>query len=168
MNLTTQTSNSSQQNTALKDIEELTLSLVIQNFNPTLLSYDFLNMSGIVPKEWELASQPIINQKGSQVSFKNGLNIIAQPNTISFIEGLGTKELKELQFANIAQKYVEKMSNAQYQAINVISKIITPFSEDKEGGKNFINDTLLRSGVWRNFGNIIPQASVNLLYQLDE
>jgi len=62
MNLTTQTSNSSQQNTALKDIEELTLSLVIQNFNPTLLSYDFLNMSGIVPKEWELASQPIINQ----------------------------------------------------------------------------------------------------------
>ena len=168
MNLTTQTSNSSQQNTALKDIEELTLSLVIQNFNPTLLSYDFLNMSGIVPKEWELASQPIINQKGSPVSFKNGLNIIAQPNTISFIEGLGTKELKELQFANIAQKYVEKMSNAQYQAINVISKIITPFSEDKEGGKNFINDTLLRSGVWRNFGNIIPQASVNLLYQLDE
>jgi hypothetical protein len=168
MSSTSQLSAQSQQNPPLTDIEELTISLVIKNFNPTVLSYDFLNMSGIVPSDWELARQPVINPRGSQVSFKNGVNIIAQPNTVSFVEGLGTKEVKDLQFANIAKKYVSKMSNAEYQGISISPKIIVPFPKDEEGGKNFINETLLSNGLWRNFGNVTAQASLNLFYELND
>lgn len=168
MTSASQFSNQSQQNPPLTDIEELTISFVIKNLNPTLLSYDFLNMSGIVPSDWELAKQPITNQRGSQVSFKNGVNIIAQPNSVSFIEGLGTKEVKDLQFANIAKKYVDKMSNAEYQGVSISPKIIVPFSQDEEGGKNFINDTLLSKGLWRDFENVTPQASLNLFYELND
>jgi hypothetical protein len=168
MSSRSQLSAQSQQNPPLTDIEELTISFIIKNLNPTLLSYDFLNMSGIVPSDWELAKQPVTNQRGSQVSFKNGVNIIAQPNTVSFVEGLGTKEVKDLQFANIAKKYVDKMSNAEYQGISISPKIIVPFSQDEEGGKNFINDTLLSNGLWRNFQNVTPQASLNLFYELGD
>ncbi|BAQ62839.1 hypothetical protein GM3708_3245 [Geminocystis sp. NIES-3708] len=168
MTSASQFSDQSQQNPPLTDIEELTISFVIKNLNPTLLSYDFLNMSGIVPSDWELAKQPITNQRGSQVSFKNGVNIIAQPNSVSFIEGLGAKEVKDLQFANIAKKYVDKMSNAEYQGVSISPKIIVPFSQDEEGGKNFINDTLLNKGLWRDFENVTPQASLNLFYELND
>lgn len=157
----------SPENLMLNDIEELTISLVIKNFNPSLLSYELLTMSGIVPSDWELARQPVNNPRGSQVSFKNGVNIIAQPNNISFVEGLGNKDINSLQFANIAQKYVSKMSNAEYQGISISPKIIVPFTDGEDGGKNFINNTLLNQGAWFNFGNITPQASLNLFYQLD-
>ncbi|MGI0480084.1 hypothetical protein ACN4EE_04760 [Geminocystis sp. CENA526] len=162
-----QVQNPTSANQMLNDIEELTISLVIKNFNPNLLSYELLTMSGIVPADWELARQPVASPRGSQVSFKNGVNIIAQPNTISFVEGLGNKDIKSLEFANIAQKYVSKMSNAEYQGISISPKIIVPFTQGEEGGKDFINNTLLNQGAWFNFGNIIPQASLNLFYQLD-
>ncbi|MTF37844.1 hypothetical protein [Cyanobacterium aponinum] len=152
----------------LQDIEELTISLVIKNFNPTLLSYEFLTMSGIVPNTWELARQPVVNPRASQISFKNGVNIVAQGNSLSFIEGLGNKEVSQLQFAKVAQLYVEKMPNAEYQGLSISPKVIIPFGEGEEEGKNFINDTFLNTGSWRNFGNTTPQASLNLFYQLDK
>lgn len=164
---TPQLQTASPENLMLNDIEELTISFAIKNFNPSLLSYELLTMSGIVPSDWELARQPVSNARGSQVSFKNGVNIIAQPNNISFVEGLGNKDINSLQFAQIAQKYVSKMSNAEYLGISISPKIIVPFTEGEDGGKNFINSTLLNQGAWFNFGNITPQASLNLFYQLD-
>lgn len=167
METTTSTSSATQGNPVLQDIEELTISLVIQNFNPTMLSYEFLTMSGIVPKTWELARQPVINARASQISFKNGVNIVGQANSLSFVEGLGNKEISQLQFAKIAQLYVDKMSNAEYQGLSISPKIIIPFGEGEEAGKDFINNTFLNSGSWRNFGNTTPQASLNLFYQLE-
>jgi len=152
----------------LKDIEELSLSLIIKNFNPNLLSYEFLTMSGIIPSDWELARQPVTNPRGSQITFKNGVNIIAQGNTISFVEGLTNKDTKTVQFADIAEKYIKTMSNAEYQGLSISPKIIVPFGEGEEGGRNFINNQLLNEGQWRNFGNVTPQASLNLFYQLDK
>lgn len=157
----------SEQSTILNNIEELTISIVITNLNPTMLSHEFLTMSGIVPADWELARQPVTNPRGSQVSYKNGVNVIAQPNTISFVEAIGNKNLKQLQFAQVADKYVQKMSNAEYQGLSISPKIISPFSEE-DGGKKFINETLLGQGAWRNFGNTEPQAAIELFYQLED
>ncbi len=152
---------------SLNNIEELTISLVIKNLNPTMLSHEFLTMSGIVSSDWELARQPVLNPRGSQVSYKNGVNIIAQPNTISFVEAINSKDSKQLQFAKIADKYVQKMSEADYQGLTIGPKIIAPFPEE-DGGKNFINERLLAEGPWRNFGTNTPQAAMELFYQLEE
>lgn len=160
-------SNPSAQSSTLNNIEELTISIVIKNLNPTMLSHEFLTMSGIVPTDWELARQPVVNPRGSQVSYKNGVNVIAQPNTISFVEAIANKDVKQLQFAQIAEKYVQKMSNADYQGLSISPKIIAPFPEE-DGGKNFINNTLLGQGPWRNFGKSSPQAAMELFYQLED
>ncbi len=151
----------------LQDIEDLTISLVIKNFNPTLLSYEFLTMSGIVPNTWELAKQPIINPRGSQVIFKNSVEIIAQGNALNFREPLNGKDLDKLEFTKVAQKYVEKMSNAEYQGLSISPKIIVPFTEE-EGGKEFIHSTFFNEGSWRNFGDNSVQASLSLSYELEE
>jgi hypothetical protein len=167
MQATSQPPNLSAETPTLNNIEELTISIVIKNLNPTMLSHEFLTMSGIVPTDWELARQPVVNPRGSQVSYKNGVNVIAQPNTISFVEAIGNKNLQQLQFAQIAQKYVEKMSNADYQGLSISPKIIAPFPEE-DGGKKFINNTLLGQGAWRDFGTTSPQAAMELFYQLED
>ena len=152
----------------LQDIEDLTISLVIKNFNPTILSYEFLTMTGIVPQEWELAKQPVTNPRGSQVTFKNGVDIIAQGNALNFRQPINNREdLDSLEVGNVAQQYVQKMQNAEYQGLSISPKIIIPFSED-DGGKNFIHNTFLNEGSWRNFGTDSVQASLTLSYQLEQ
>lgn len=158
----------SQTPTPLKNIEELTISIAAKNLNPTMLSPEFLKFSAIVPNEWELARQPVTNPRGSQVSFKNGVNVIAQPGTISFVEGIADKDFKDLQFAQVAQKYVQKLPNAEYQGLSVSPKIIVPFADEEDGGKKFISEKLIASGPWREFGTQPPQAALNLFYQLEE
>ena len=65
----------------LQDIQELSITIAAKELDPTLLSEQFLKFSGIVPNEWELARQPVLNPGGSQVMFKNGVGIVAQPRT---------------------------------------------------------------------------------------
>lgn len=153
---------------AIPDIEELTITLAIKNFNPTLLSYELLTMSGIIPTSWELASQPVVNPRISQVSFKNGVNIVAQGNAISFLEAVANKPLNQLQFAQVALQYINKMPNAEYQTVSFSPRLVIPFpSGGEDAGKDFINQTFLNTGPWQNFGNTTPQTSLSLFYELD-
>lgn len=160
--------NQAQTAVTLNNIEEVTISIAAKNLNPTMLSPEFLKFSGIVPSEWELSKQPVTNPRGSQVSFQNGVNVIAQPGSMSFVEAIGNKDFKQLQFAQVAQQYIQKLPNAEYQGLTISPKIIVPFPGEEDGGKKFINEKLLVQGPWYNFGNNSPQAALNLFYQLDQ
>ena len=151
----------------LRDIEDLTISLVIKNFNPTLLSYELLTMSGTVPNDWELAKKPIINPRGSQVIFKNGVEIVAQGNALNFRQPLNIKNLETLEIPNVVKQYVSKMGSAEYLGLSIAPKIIIPFTEP-EGGKDFIHRTFFNDGSWRNFGRNSVQASLSLSYELED
>ena len=151
-----------------KNIEEFVISIAAKNLDPTMLSPDFLKFSGIVPNEWELAQQPVKSPRGSQVSFQNGVNVISQPGNISFIEAVGNKDLEQLQFAQVAQRYVQKFPLAEYQNLGINPKVIVPFPEEKDAGKTFISKRLLAPGPWHDFGNTSLQASLNLFYQLEK
>ena len=62
------------------EIQELALVLAVKRQDPTLLNPEFLHYSGIIPEAWELAQQPVRQPQGAQVSFQNGVNIVAYPN----------------------------------------------------------------------------------------
>lgn len=152
-----------------EDIEEISFSLVGNNLNPMMLSYEFLTSSGIVPRNWELAKQPTTSQRMSQINFQNGVGIVAQPGTINFVEGVVNKKLSELQVPNLVSEYVEKLPHAEYQRLGINPKIIVPFTgDDNQGAKKFITDVLLAPGSWKNFGEGPMQAGLNLSYQLEQ
>ena len=165
--ISTLTSQTTQSANNLQDIEDLTISLAIKNFNPTLLSYELLTMSGTVPNDWELAKKPVISPRGSQVIFKNGVEIVAQGNTLNFRQPSNIKDLDKLEVANVVKQYVSKMGNAEYLGLSIAPKIIIPFSE-AEGGKDFIHSTFFNNGSWRNFGKNSVQASLTLSYELED
>ncbi|MBD2492438.1 hypothetical protein [Aulosira sp. FACHB-615] len=63
-------------------IQEIAIVIATKQYNPTILTPDFLKYSGIVPIEWELAQQPVLTNSNAQVVFQNGISIIAQVNRI--------------------------------------------------------------------------------------
>jgi hypothetical protein len=156
-------------NLPTEEIEEIGFTLVGNNLNPMMLSYEFLTSSGIVPRNWELAKQPATSQRMSQIFFQNGVSIVAQPGVVNFVEGVSGKKLKDLQCANLVLEYITKLPHAEYQRLNTTPKMIVPLGEgDPDAGRKFITEVLLNNGSWKEFGQAPIQASLNLSYQLEQ
>lgn len=153
--------------TSIGFLEEIAVIIAAQNLTPTILSQDFLKFSGIIPQDWELAQQPVLNPALAQLTFQNGVTILAQPGTIAISQSVGSKMLNELQVPQIATKYVEKLPHAEYVGLSNSPKIIVPFLGDPEAVIQYMTQNLLAQGLWQEIGTGILQAGVNLVYLLD-
>lgn len=152
----------------LKEIQELSIAITAAKLNPTMLSEDFLKASGIIPNDWELNKQPVLSPNYAQVSFSNGVSIVTQPRTITFLEMMGNKEASSLKVSEIAEKYVEKLPLAEYQGLSITPKLVVPLSGESDAARKYITTTLLAPGPWLEFGQAPVQAGLNLLYQLEQ
>lgn len=152
---------------SVQAIEEIGLTVAAKDLNPTMMSQDFLKMSGIIPKDWELAQQPVLNPGRAQLSFKNGVNIMAQPNTVTISEAISQKKLEEVSAGDITSKLVAKLPYGEYLGFSFSPKMLLPFPKNPEQVRNYITGNLLATGPWKQIGKAPVQAGINLNYLLD-
>lgn len=150
------------------EMQEVGIAIAAIDLNPQMLNLDFLKFSGIIATDWELAAQPVLNASMAQLSFTNGVNLLAQPRNITFLEAIGDRKIGELQAPLVACRYVEKLPHADYQGVNINPKILLGFPEtqDQDRARQFIVEGLLAPGGWQNLGQAPLKASLNLNYQL--
>ncbi|MFM2379967.1 MAG: hypothetical protein RLZZ143_2546 [Cyanobacteriota bacterium] len=165
--ITTTDNNSNQPLVSLREIQELSIAITAKSLNPAMLTVDFLKYSGIVPPDWELNGQPVLNPNYAQVNFQNGISIVAQPRTITFVEIIKSPDSLNLKLPEIVGLYLDKLPLAEYQALSIAPKSIVPFPSGPDAAKKYITETLLAPGPWHNFGKAPLQAGINLLYQLE-
>ena len=151
----------------IRAIQEAAIAISAKQLNPTLLSEEFLKFSGIVPNDWQLSRQPVLNPRLAQFSFKNGVSIAAHPQTVSFSETIGSKELKELTIAQLAHQYVQKLPHAEYQTLTIGSKTVIPLSNGPDAARRYIAQ-ILAPGPWQEIDGAPMQASIDLQYQLQQ
>ncbi len=151
----------------IREIEELAIGLVAKNLNPAMLTVDFLKFSGIVPNEWEINGQPVLSPNYSQVTFQNGISIVAQPRSVTFVEVLGDPNNQNIRLTDIVKTYVDKLPLAEYQTLNLAPKSIIPLPGGEDAARKYMTNSLLSPGPWQDFGQGLVQAGLNLTYQLD-
>jgi hypothetical protein len=151
----------------IKELQELSIAIAAKNLNPAMLTVDFLKYSGIIPNEWELSAQPLLNPNFSQVSFQNGLSIVAKPRQITFIESISSADKAAIQLPHIVGLYIDKLPLAEYQSLSISPKSIVPFPGSPDAAREYITRTLLSPGPWQDFGKAPVQAGINFLYQLE-
>jgi hypothetical protein len=147
-------------------LQELGIVVAMQQPNPNLVTAEFLKLSGIIPADWELARQPINNERISRLLFTNGISIVAESNRIMFGEIIGDKDLNSLTVATIAQKYLNIFKLAQYQAVGINIRGFSP-QTNPLAATQYINHQLLSDGSWQNYGTAPIQAALNLVYTLE-
>jgi hypothetical protein len=147
-------------------LQELGIVVAMQQPNPNLVTVEFLKLSGIIPADWELARQPINNERISKLLFTNGISIVAEPNRIMFGEIILDKDLNTLTVATIAQKYLSIFKLAQYQAVGINIRGFCP-QLDAPTATQYINHQLLSDGSWQNYGIAPIQAALNIVYTLE-
>jgi hypothetical protein len=146
-------------------LQELGIVVAMQQPNPNLVTTEFLKLSGIIPADWELARQPVNNERISQLLFTNGVSIVAESNRIMFGETIGDKNIQTLTVATIASKYLDIFKLAQYQAVGINIRGFSP-QPNPLAATQYINHQLLSDGSWQNYGTAPIQAALNLVYTL--
>lgn len=147
-------------------IQELAIVLGAQNFKPTLLNPDALTVAGIIPNDWELARQPVVTPQVAQLSFKNGVNFLAQGNVLTLSEGI--RPGQDVHIPAIAQQYMNKMENAGYRTVGISPKVLIGFPGGAEDtARQFIVEQLIAPGPWREIGTQPIQAKIEFSYPLD-
>ncbi len=141
-------------------LHEVNMVLVGEDHNPSILNPDFLRHNRIVPEDLELddkipsMSSPI----RSQCAFENGLQIVGEPNRISFSQSYP----KENIFCHeIARKYLKTVPLVRYTAIgiNIIGLVSVP-------NGNLALRNMLRPGEWDRFEDTLPSPQISLTYPL--
>lgn len=148
-------------------VEELSLIIAAQDLTPTMMSPDFLKFSGIIAQDWELAQQPVLNPNFVQLNFTNGVNISAQPRTITISESLNNKTAEQLSIHQVAEKYITKLPHADYMGVSFAPKILLPFPDQPQAVRQYITGSLLGSGAWKRIGVAPVQGGINLMYYLE-
>ncbi|MGF1480185.1 MAG: hypothetical protein ACFB4I_11945 [Cyanophyceae cyanobacterium] len=146
-------------------IQEVAIVIAAKKLSPTLVSEDFLKFGSIVPHDWEVNKQPVLAPNFSQISFDNGISVIAQPGAITFLQTIIAND-QRLAIPEIARRYVQKLPGAEYQTCEINPKILVPFLNQPSAAGTYITETLLAPGPWQKISEGSLPTGIDLTYQL--
>lgn len=145
-------------------LPDLSIILDIQKFSPILLTPEFLRYSNLIPGDWQLAREPVVNANLSQIAFTNGISFSSQPGSIIFSETWQDKSLEQAQIPALTHKYVEIMPEADYLGIEFNPGVFLTFeSPDENVARNYIVSNLLAP----HLRNSSLNATLHLYYTLE-
>lgn len=147
-------------------LQELGIVVAMQQLNPTLITEEFLKLSGVIPTDWQLARQPIHNERVSQLFFTNEVSIVTESNRIIFGESIGSKQIDTLSIATVAQNYINVFKQANFQAVGINLRSYS-HQPSQLAASEYINHQLLSKGSWQNYGTAPIQAALNVIYTLE-
>lgn len=149
-------------------VQELLIAIAVKQQNPSIMTADFLKYTGIVPSDWELARPPVLTNTAAQVVYQNGVSIVAEVNRVIFAEAIANKEVSDVQIGAIAHKYIQTVKQVNYQGVGINLRGLAPYDKTNLSARNYTFSKLLQAGAWQDFGSVPVEASIRLVYTLDE
>lgn len=147
---------------------EITIVLVAQNHNPTILNPDFLKFNKIVPENWNLKENPICIEPMAQVVFENGIQITAELNKVIFLEPVrNEKDINKVEIPDIAIRYIETLPHVNYMTVGINPKGHLSFATEDDA-QDFILDTFVNTNPWKQFASKPKNIGFKFSYNLEK
>jgi hypothetical protein len=149
------------------EIGELSIVVVAERHNPTILNPDFLIRKGIVPEDWKLEKNPVCTDPFAEVIYATGTVFVAQFDKLIFTETRKERIQRPADLANMVKKYVSALPEVTYKAvgINPQGHILC---ENREEAQKAIVDNLLKDNSLKNLEGDPVHASVRYRYGAGE
>ena len=144
--------------------QQLGIVITAKDYKATFVNPELLQYSGTIPQEWELARPPIYTNNLVQVTYTNGISIVAESGRIIFLEATVGKATTEILVPVIARSYIETLPNIEYEAIGINPRGYVPFNQQQELARKYLTETLLSRGAWQEVGDAPMRATINLVY----
>ena len=152
-------------------LQELSISLCTEEASRICLSLDALKQSSIVPRDWEATRSSVTTNEFTQLSFTNGIRLINQLDSLTFIEPLISHTPKEIRVADLAHKYVNLFPHINFREVNISIRNFVTFESNDRSNKELVHQymfTLLSSDLLSD-SEIKPVTTViDVIYSFAE
>lgn len=145
-------------------LAELSVVLVTNQNDPSILNPDFLRYTGIVDKSLNVSQPPISTPVLSYVVFEGDIGVRAEPNRFVFEQRGYPLNKDESVVPQIAGRLVQKLSYINYTAIGINAKsVLLP----RYNAQYKIADALIDSGKWLSFRDMEPDVHLKTIYNFE-
>ena len=145
--------------------QEMEIVLATTPQAPTIVTPEFLKLSGVLPENWELSRAPIYTQQVVQLAYQTGVTITAQPNRIIFTQPIHSTEPEALHIAEIAQRFAKSLPNLQIEAIGINPSGHVVF-ETPDAVGSYVRGKFLGTGDWQTIEGVAVKPQLQLSYPL--
>ena len=139
--------------------KEMAVVVAVEKQDAKVISPDFLVQCGIVPKEWNLATKPVMGESGTLIRYENNFAIASNPKQIQFVQPFSGQP-GEVAVPKMAKRYCEILNTLIYRAVGINFKAFA----DLEGFTEAPNEYILKFLNPDKINTKPAKASLNLSY----
>ena len=141
----------------------LSVVLIADNVEPSMINPDFLRNNGIVDPDLQTEQPPISTPVFSQVAFEGGLSVVAQPGRFDFTQR-GEALTEDVAIPDIARRFLERVPHPSYKAVGINPMGVRPLDDGSVGG---VASALIEGGKWMAFEDVLPTVSLKAVYDCE-
>ncbi len=147
---------------------DLSLVFAVGQYEPQVLTDEFLKAKSIIPSDWELAKPVETTPRQIELRFKNGVCITGQSGAIRWMESMVGKTPDTLAIPGIARQFAAAVPSLGYRSVDINLRRYVTFADRQAGARHFIYKALLTPHAWQSVGNAPVRASIDLGFTLEQ
>lgn len=146
------------------NLDNFSIVVLAQAHNPSILNPDFLKNNGIIDLSFK-PNNVICTPPVAQVSYVEGISIMAEFEKLQFIDTLKTRIPFESPIPEIAIKYIKTLPYVRYTAVG-LNFMGHYLCKDNELALSFLPNKFLKDDSWHTFGDSLPKVGLKFTYSL--
>jgi len=145
------------------EIVNVSVVVLANQHNPTILHPAFLEGQKIVPGDWEPAEDPLCTPPFARVVYKNGIELVAELSKFQVLDTRPPEDPGQSVAPRVASDYIAALPHVKYTAVGLN---IVAFLE-QEHPESYVVQAFLKDGPWRS-GKLQPNSlTIALFYEVD-
>lgn len=113
-----------------------------QNYNPLLLTPEFLRSARVTTKQWELAEAPLLTPPISIVKYSNDIVFVMELNKVHVVDN--NPDLNDIRIQKPAIRLIERLPHARHVAVGINITGIGP----QPNATDYLATTFVKPGPW--------------------
>lgn len=150
--------------TIIQDFQEVTIILYSPHFQPHLITEKILKEKQIIPQDWILVSDKLVNLNVMLFTFKNGFKIQTEIGKIYFSMRINKSSVL---INEIITKFIYSFPQFIYTQVQILPRRLISLPGDLFVAQQFIVKTFLLKGQWQNFKNVQPKVQLQFFYKFN-
>lgn len=146
------------------NFDNFSIVILAQAHNPSILNPDFLKNQNIVDPSFTL-NNVICTPPVAQVSYNEGISIIAEFEKLQFIDTVTSRIPYESPIQEIAKKYINVLPHVRYTAVGLNFMGHYRY-KDKESAMLLLPNKFLKEGNWSTYGDSLPYVGLKFIYPI--
>jgi len=143
-------------------LDNFSIVVLAQAHNPSILNPDFLQNQKIVDPSFT-PSNVICTPPVAQVSYKEGITIMAEFEKLQFIDADSKRIPFESSIPDITLNYIKALPHVRYTAVG-INFVGHYLCKDKATATALLPAKFLKEGKWSSYGEAAPSVGIKFTY----